>query len=108
MVDPAAPIADVDEAYAPPLIMLSMNPPPPPCCSCANTSVSSSSFSSRGFWSISSSTCIPALPSSTLDSEAWLAFSATPSTRVMTSPGRKSTAGAERGESGAASTPLVS
>ena len=51
---------------------------------------------------------MPALPSSACDSGAELALTNTPSTRVMTSPGRTSTAMALSGESGAARTPEVS
>ena len=88
---------------APPGIM-PMSPP----CSCATISLSSSSSASRGFWSTSNKTCMPAFPSSARLSGAAVALRKTPSTRVTTSPGLRSTAAALRGESGAARTPLVS
>ena len=51
---------------------------------------------------------MPALPRSARLNGASVALRKTPSTRVTTSPGRKSTAALLKGESGAANTPLVS
>ena len=58
--------------------------------------------------STSSSTCMPDLPSKDLETSAPVALRDSPSTRVMTSPGLRSTAMAERGESGAPRIPDVS
>ena len=85
-------------------------PPPPaaPIWSWSKIICSSASGGSLGLTSTSSKTCMPDLPSKDLETSAPVSFRGTPSTRVMTSPGLRSTAMALRGESGAPRMPDVS